>query len=235
MTLRAFIWTLGLSVLVALAAAAGPARAQGPPVELRQGDYINQDADTRSTTRLTFSYMPGAPICEESDNGSIECQEVGPQGFEVRLWGACTPEDCDWGTVSAERHLSDGNSYYTARYDQGFAEREIEIYPTGTSSLRLVVHTTYSDDRADRTSRSMMALGRVSWEPGTNRVGSDYRNFSLSGDRPGLCARQCEAEKECRAFTYVKPGVQGSDARCWLKDAVPRPRDRDCCVSGVKQ
>lgn len=74
----------------------------------------------------------------------------------------------------------------------------------------------------------------VSWEPGTDRPGSDYRNFRLAQDQPGLCARQCEQERRCEAYTYVKPGVQGAQARCWLKDAVPQPVSDDCCVSGVK-
>ncbi|WP_119061469.1 PAN domain-containing protein [Dichotomicrobium thermohalophilum] len=35
----------------------------------------------------------------------------------------------------------------------------------------------------------------VSWEPGIDRPGSDYRNFTLASDQPGLCARQCEQER----------------------------------------
>lgn len=74
----------------------------------------------------------------------------------------------------------------------------------------------------------------VSWEPGINRPGSDYRNFTLASDQPGLCARQCERERRCAAYTYVKPGIQGRDARCWLKHSVPQPVSDHCCVSGVK-
>jgi hypothetical protein len=36
------------------------------------------------------------------------------------------------------------------------------------------------------------------------------------------------------AFTYVNPGVQGPNARCWLKHAVPRSIPNACCTSGVK-
>lgn len=74
----------------------------------------------------------------------------------------------------------------------------------------------------------------VSWEPGTDRPGSDYRNFKLANDQPGLCARQCEQERRCEAYAYVKPGIQGAQARCWLKHSVPQPVSDDCCVSGVK-
>jgi hypothetical protein len=31
----------------------------------------------------------------------------------------------------------------------------------------------------------------------------------------------------------VQPGVQGPNARCWLKNSVPPPVASNCCVSGV--
>ena len=71
-------------------------------------------------------------------------------------------------------------------------------------------------------------------EPGVDRPGSDYRNFDLDETRPELCQQACANEATCRAFTYVKPGVQGPKARCWLKNAVPAPKPSDCCTSGVK-
>lgn len=64
-----------------------------------------------------------------------------------------------------------------------------------------------------------------------NRPGSDYRDFVSAAD-PGICRAACLNEKQCRSFTYVKPGVQGPQARCWLKNAVPAPRRDGCCTSG---
>lgn len=71
-------------------------------------------------------------------------------------------------------------------------------------------------------------------ERDTDRSGSDYRDFDLRRAEPEACRAACERESACRAWTYVKPGVQGDLARCWLKDAVPEPGANDCCVSGVK-
>jgi 1-phosphatidylinositol phosphodiesterase len=72
-------------------------------------------------------------------------------------------------------------------------------------------------------------------EVGINRRGSDYANFDLPQPRPHLCEEACMRDGRCRAYTYVNPGVQGPNARCWLKDQVPPP-DRDgCCTSGVKE
>jgi hypothetical protein len=71
-------------------------------------------------------------------------------------------------------------------------------------------------------------------EPNTNRSGGDYRSFDLPAPEPLLCRDACAREPQCRAFTYVKPGVQSPHARCWLKGTVPPPRPEACCVSGVK-
>ena len=32
----------------------------------------------------------------------------------------------------------------------------------------------------------------------------------------------------------MRPGYQGSNARCWLKNAVPPQTPANCCISGVK-
>jgi PAN domain-containing protein len=72
------------------------------------------------------------------------------------------------------------------------------------------------------------------WEPQTDRPGADYRNFDLRAPRPEMCRDACWSEPQCRSFTYVRPGVQGPHARCWLKNVVPPSRPSDCCLSGVK-
>ena len=75
--------------------------------------------------------------------------------------------------------------------------------------------------------------GDQAFEGDTDRAGSDYRSFDLQEPRPELCRDTCVNEGQCRAFTYVKPGVQGAWPRCWLKSAVPNPTPNGCCVSGV--
>ena len=75
----------------------------------------------------------------------------------------------------------------------------------------------------------------VSYEMNVNRPGEDYQSFDLRRADPELCAKACEEEEKCEAYTYVKPGIQGDQARCWLKDGVPNARGSDCCVSGVKE
>jgi hypothetical protein len=69
----------------------------------------------------------------------------------------------------------------------------------------------------------------------TNIPGSDYRDFDLKIDDPKLCAQVCTEDSSCIACTYVKPGIQGPNARCWLKNNVSSPVPDQCCQSGVKE
>ncbi len=71
-------------------------------------------------------------------------------------------------------------------------------------------------------------------EVDTDRPGMDYKSFDLPSSDPRMCESACkEDSKNCKAWTYVKPGVQGPKARCWLKSGVPRPIKNASCVSGI--
>ncbi len=73
----------------------------------------------------------------------------------------------------------------------------------------------------------------LTFEPGVDRLGSDYHGFDIAAD-PQLCRSACAADGRCMAFTYVRPGVQGPSARCYLKNPAPAASPNDCCVSGVR-
>ena len=90
---------------------------------------------------------------------------------------------------------------------------------------------------------SCVATGTVTTGPGypasglewnVDRPGSDYRSFELPTPSPETCQATCMNEPQCAAFTYMNPGVQGPNARCWLKNAVPSAVPQGCCVSGTK-
>lgn len=78
------------------------------------------------------------------------------------------------------------------------------------------------------------AQANPNFEYGIDRRGGDYRSFDLNFDAPGLCAGQCAQEGRCRAWTYVRPGVQGPKARCWLKNVVPAPTRDGNVISGLR-
>lgn len=73
----------------------------------------------------------------------------------------------------------------------------------------------------------------MGFERGIDRPGSDYRDFDLHADEPALCLTACREDPDCRAFSYVRAGVQAEPARCWLKNAVPPAQPDACCASGV--
>jgi hypothetical protein len=78
--------------------------------------------------------------------------------------------------------------------------------------------------------------GVLGQEVGVDRPGQDLKpGFDLASDNPQLCKTACDADPNCRAYTYVKPNtIQGPNPRCWLKSGVPAAVRNDCCISGVK-
>lgn len=71
----------------------------------------------------------------------------------------------------------------------------------------------------------------ASGEYSIDRPGGDYRSVDAAGGE--ACKSACEADAACRAFTFVRPGYAGPDAKCWLKNRLMPPRHRPCCISGV--
>ena len=78
------------------------------------------------------------------------------------------------------------------------------------------------------------AEAQAGFEVNSNRVGSDYASFNLAQAVPDQCAARCSADARCAAWTYVRPGVQGPSARCYLKDPAPPATPNNCCVSGLR-
>jgi PAN domain len=85
-----------------------------------------------------------------------------------------------------------------------------------------------------------VALADQSFEENTDRPGNDFRNFDLNPPQPGsfggpvdICRENCQREDNCKAWTFVKAGIQGPNARCWLKTSIPAAHQNNCCTSGV--
>jgi hypothetical protein len=70
--------------------------------------------------------------------------------------------------------------------------------------------------------------------PDTDMTGSDLRHFELPKPRPRLCQEACFNDEACRAWTFLREGLLGPLAVCWLKSGTPVPRPDPCCVSGLK-
>lgn len=76
---------------------------------------------------------------------------------------------------------------------------------------------------------------------GVNLPGSDIRSFDIPRPDGGfvtvesICRQTCENDGQCKAWTLVKAGLQGPQAKCWLKSAIPARRADPCCTSGVPE
>jgi len=68
-----------------------------------------------------------------------------------------------------------------------------------------------------------------------DRPGSDYKSFDLKINNFLLCKDACENDKKCKAWTYVKPGIQGPNAKCWLKNSIPTPYHNPNTISGIQK
>lgn len=62
---------------------------------------------------------------------------------------------------------------------------------------------------------------------------ADYA-FANTSDVTG-CAQLCQKDDRCRAYSFVRPGVQSAAGVCWLKYQVPTAMRDPCCLSGIKQ
>lgn len=72
-----------------------------------------------------------------------------------------------------------------------------------------------------------------SFEPNIDRAGRDYSNTASKSAVD--CSFKCQAEgNQCRAWTFVKPGLQGPSGRCFLKTGSPATRRDACCTSGAR-
>lgn len=70
-------------------------------------------------------------------------------------------------------------------------------------------------------------------EIGIDRPGNDLKP-GFATTTFSQCESACRNEKDCKSYTWVKPGLQAQTGMCWLKRGRMRKQDNDCCVSGVR-
>lgn len=80
------------------------------------------------------------------------------------------------------------------------------------------------------TSQSASSL-----EFNTNRYGGDFHSFEIADSDPRKCERACNDDRRYKSWSDVKPNVQGPNARCWLKNVVPRATPNSCCISELSR
>ena len=104
--------------------------------------------------------------------------------------------------------------------------------PAGHCWLKHRVPALVKDACCNSGSRENISPRDLKAEDHTNRPGLDYNNFVTNSWKE--CESTCGREDRCTAWTYVRPGVQGPQGRCWLKQQVPHPVTDQNTISGVK-
>ncbi len=118
--------------------------------------------------------------------------------------------------------------------DRCAMDSQCVAYTHISSQARCDLKNSYSSPiQSQGTGSTSSLMRKEGLEFGIGRTGQDYRSFWVSEPNPRICQRVCVRESRCRAFTYVEPGVQGNQARCWLKRGVPSADARAGRVSGV--
>jgi hypothetical protein len=109
-----------------------------------------------------------------------------------------------------------------------------EINGTGRFSLfqHGSIHWNRSTNAVTVNSNAGILIGPG--RTGIDRPGSDIANIALTEANPAICQQQCADNASCRAWTFVNPGVQGPQARCYLKGTMPVEVANACCTSGIK-
>jgi hypothetical protein len=92
------------------------------------------------------------------------------------------------------------------------------------------IKNTLTDSATDAQNPISHAMSNL--EYGINRFAGDYKSSYIGS--PEECRDACASEDPCVAFSFVKPGIQGVKAVCWLKSNVPPQTPDSCCVSGIK-
>lgn len=210
-------------------------RFERAAVEVANGSAVNASMDAGLLTRSApctgatiagYSYVTingssgGSSSLRPEENRLVDGERFYTRGDGVRVWAAEGQRN-GIGSVGVRTHR-----FYV---EQPFAFFTIDIHTRAGGMLRYVYLYQGSGGVAGNSG------GGLAVEYDVDRRGGDYRNFDLPQPRPELCHNACANDPNCRAYTYVKPGVQSAGARCWLKSSVPAGGRSGCCISGVKR
>jgi hypothetical protein len=108
-------------------------------------------------------------------------------------------------------------------------------YGRHINAIGLICDTFHSDDDGRLFPPPSRTPG-PGMESNTDRPGSDRHRLIM--DDPEVCRLACVNDRKqdkrdgCRAWTYVKPGVQDARGVCYLKNPAPNPVPNTCCISG---
>jgi len=103
------------------------------------GPWRNIDPKTRSMSRaeITGSCDPGAKIV-------------------VRIWGACTPKECDWGNIPAQFDQAKGEITATTKVSFEVTDLAVTLDDAGRLMIKSFTHFTDKSGRPDMNEVDVM-------------------------------------------------------------------------------
>lgn len=82
-----------------------------------------------------------------------------------------------------------------------------------------------------------VAVDRDSWEPRIDNASLNGENLTYyRGTTPEQCQEDCDKEKACRGFTYIRAGAYNPNdpAMCYQASKVTGMATHPCCISAKK-
>ena len=158
------------AALFAAALASGPAVAD---VSDFLGNWVNTDSDTSGITRVVVTPAGGNQV-------------------KIRVFGQCSPTDCDWGVRLGHSYAADPGSYdvrsITANFNAGFANKQIILRKGGGGDLRFEVLTDFNDGSGRHDYDMSGRLSHGGWGGGYGGGGyggGGYGGGGYGGGGPG--------------------------------------------------
>jgi hypothetical protein len=211
------------------------------------------EAGASDYTRSCRARWSVGPTSFRGQSWSFEFEGRGTVGYynpnEARRRARGNIDEClttHWANRYAARPnqctQSNGiHSYAVGCLSQAIIQNICRLNP-GHQTITVMATASYSGDTGCIEHNNWMStIARdyvvtcpgLEFEQNVDRPGMNLRNFNLDRAEYGLCQTACANDSRCQAWTYVRPGVQGTGARCWLKSGVPAPVVSSCCTSGV--
>lgn len=107
------------------------------------------------------------------------------------------------------------------------------IRPEADPTMRIPCAVIFLLTAAMAGAPSAALAQAISLEQNMDRMGGDYKGFAVPSD-PERCRQACASDAACKAYTYVKPGIKGPEAMCFLKSSAVASNADTCCVSGMR-
>lgn len=116
-------------------------------VPYEAGSWLNAVPSTRSITRVEFRMECRDTPITRCSGGVCSTQNAVTPHYFIRLFGKCSPTDCNWGEVEGVALTGSLQGWYYFVYNQGFAKRYVyaRTYSGSPNQLRVYIYNDFTD------------------------------------------------------------------------------------------